>query len=70
MPNQPRRWKLCHVYCEERGTGERAVVFRRWFSDSFFNLLISAGISFRLMPIILWASFAWKSESDKQVIPA
>ena len=73
MPNQPRRWKLGYIYCE------RAVVFRRWLSDSFFNLLISAGISFRLMPagisfrlmpIILWANLAWKSESDKQVSPA
>ena len=42
------------------------MVFRRRLDDSFFNLLISAWISFRLMPIILWASIAWKSDSDTQ----
>ena len=66
LPNQPRWWELGYVYCEDRWTSGRAVVFRRRLDDSFFNLLIFTWISFRLMPVNLWANIAWKSESDTQ----
>ena len=62
LPDEPRGWKLGYIYCEDRWTSGKAVVFRGRLDDSFFNLLISAWISLRLMPIILWASLAWKSE--------
>ena len=64
LSDEPRGWKLIYIYCEGRWTSERAVIFRKQLDDSFSNLLISAWIPLRLMSIILWASLAWKSESD------
>ena len=64
LSDEPRGWKLRYIYCEGRWTSERAVVSRKQLDDIFSNLLISAWIPLRLMSIILWASLAWKSESD------
>ena len=42
------------------------MIFRRRPDGSFFNILTSAWIPFRLMPGDLWANIAWKSDSDTQ----